>query len=82
MGLAMQEVRLGEVLALGFGEGFVGSVASQALLNEEGEIDWEKAIEDGVFSAVTAGIGWGIGDTGKPLEGGTGTGTVWDNIKC
>ena len=34
-GLLMQGSGLGKVLALGLGEGFLGSAATQALLNEE-----------------------------------------------
>ena len=57
-GLLMAEASLGGVLALGFGEGLVGSVVTQKLLNEDGEIDWGVAIAEAGFSAVTAGFAW------------------------
>ncbi len=38
-GLLMTGASLGGVLALGFGEGLVGSVVTQKLLNEDGEIE-------------------------------------------
>ena len=42
------------VLALGFGEGLVGSIVTQKLLNEDGEIDWGVAIANRIFR----GYGW------------------------
>ena len=57
-GLLMTEASLWGVLALGFGEGFVGSIVTQKLLNEDGEIDWGIAIAEAGFSAVTAGLAW------------------------
>ena len=57
-GLLMAEASLWGVLALGFGEGLVGSIVTQKLLNEDGEIDWGVAIAEAGFSAVTAGFAW------------------------
>ena len=57
-GLLMMGASLRGVLALGFGEGLVGSVVTQKLLNEDGEIDWGVAIAEAGFSAVTAGLAW------------------------
>ena len=57
-GLLMTGASLGRVLALGFGEGLVGSIVTQKLLNEDGEIDWGVAIAEAGFSAVTAGFTW------------------------
>ena len=57
-GLLMAEASLCGVLALGFGEGLVGSIVTQKLLNEDGEIDWGVAIAEAGFSAVTAGLAW------------------------
>ena len=75
-GLLMAEASLWGVLALGFGEGLVGSIVTQKLLNEDGEIDWGVAIAEAGFSAVTAGFAWkegrsvrGVGS--EALEGGT-----------
>ena len=56
--LLMAEASLCGVLALGFGEGLVGSIVTQKLLNEDGEIDWGVAIAEAGFSAVTAGFAW------------------------
>ena len=74
-GLLMAEASLLGVLALGFGEGLVGSIVTQKLLNEDGEIDWGVAIAEAGFSAVTAGFAWkegrsvrGVGS--EALEGG------------
>ena len=39
-GLMMQGAALGKTLALGYSEGFLGSVITQGLLNEDGEINW------------------------------------------
>ena len=75
-GLLMTGASLGGVLALGFGEGLVGSVVTQKLLNEDGEIDWGVAVAEAGFSAVTAGLAWkgqrsvkGVGGGGEALEG-------------
>ena len=75
-GLLMAEASLWGVLALGFGEGFVGSIVTQKLLNEDGEIDWGVAIAEAGFSAVTAGLAWkerrsvrGVGGGGEALKG-------------
>ena len=82
-GLLMAEASLLGVLALGFGEGLVGSIVTQKLLNEDGEIDWGVAIAEAGFSAVTAGLAWkerrsvrGVGGGGEALEGGTGVGNI------
>ena len=79
-GLLMAEASLWGVLALGFGEGLVGSIVTQKLLNEDGEIDWGVAIAEAGFSAVTAGIAWkerrsvrGVGGGSEALEGGSNT---------
>ncbi len=79
-GLFLTGASLGRVLALGFGEGLVGSIVTQKLLNEDGEIDWGVAIAEAGFSAVTAGLAWkgkrsvkGVGGGGEALEGGTST---------
>ena len=48
-GLAMQGAGLKKTLALGFGEGFLGSAATQGILNEDGEIDWVVAISEGML---------------------------------
>ena len=57
-GLLMAEASLGGVLALGFGEGLVGSIVTQKRLNEDGESDWGVAIAEHGFSEVTAGVAW------------------------
>ena len=57
-GLFLTGASLGRVLALSFGEGLVGSIVTQKLLNEDGEIDWGVAIAEAGFSAVTAGFAW------------------------
>ena len=79
-GLLMAEASLWGVLALGFGEGLVGSIVTQKLLNEDGEIDWGVAIAEAGFSAVTAGVAWkegrsvrGGGGGSEALEGGLST---------
>ena len=76
-GLLMAEASLLGVLALGFGEGLVGSIVTQKLLNEDGEIDWGVAIAEAGFSAVTAGFAWkerrsvrGVGGGSEVLESG------------
>ena len=69
-GLLMAEASLCGVLALGFGEGLVGSIVTQKLLNEDGEIDWGVAIAEAGFSAVTAGFAW---KEGRSVEGGGGS---------
>ena len=51
-GLLMQGSGLGKVLALGFGEGFLGSAATQALLNEDGEMNWALAFGRRLPSAI------------------------------
>ena len=86
-GLLMAEASLWGVLALGFGEGLVGSIVTQKLLNEDGEIDWGVAIAEAGFSAVTAGFAWkegrsvrGVGG-GEALEGGTVANTLTDAQK-
>ena len=61
------------MLALGFGEGFLGSAATQALLNEDGEINWALAFGEGMFSAAVTGMAWEIGGSTKRIEGGSGT---------
>ena len=70
-GLLMQGSGLGKVLALGFGEGFLGSAATQALLNEDGEINWALAFWEGMFSAAVTGMAWKIGGSIKRIEGGS-----------
>ena len=70
-GLLMQGSGLGKVLALGFGEGFLGSAATQALLNEDGEINWALAFGEGMFSAAVTGMAWKIGGSIKRIEGGS-----------
>ena len=72
------------MLALGFGEGLVGSIVTQKLLNEDGEIDWGVAIEGGVLSLAMAGfmrnVGRsvkGVGGESEVLESGSKTG-IWD----
>ena len=74
-GLFLTGASLGRVLALGFGEGLVGSIVTQKLLNEDGEIDWGVAIAEAGFSAVTAGFTWkerrgvrGVGGGGEADE--------------
>ncbi len=74
-GLLMAEASLLGVLALGFGEGLVGSIVTQKLLNEDGEIDWGVAIAEAGFSAVTAGFAWkerrsvrGVGGGSEALD--------------
>ena len=76
-GLLMAEASLWGVLALGFGEGLVGSIVTQKLLNEDGEIDWGVAIAEAGFSAVTAGVAWkegrsarGVGSEALKVTGG------------
>ena len=76
-GLLMAEASLWGVLALGFGEGFVGSIVTQKLLNEDGELDLGVAIEGGMLSLAMAGfmrsVGRsvkGVGGGGEALEGG------------
>ena len=75
-GLLMAEASLCGVLALGFGEGLVGSIVTQKLLNEDGEIDWGVAIAEAGFSAVTAGLAWkerrSVRGFGGGSEGGKG----------
>ena len=78
-GLLMTGASLGGVLALGFGEGFVGSIVTQKLLNEDGEIDWGVAIAEAGFSAVTAGFAW---KEGRSVRGGGGEAAgIVDNPK-
>ena len=48
-GLAMQGAGLKKMLALGFGEGLLGSAATQGILNEDGEINWVVAIGEGML---------------------------------
>lgn len=55
----MQGAGLGKTLALGYSEGFLGSITTQGLLNDDGEINWAVAIGEGAFSAVMAGMTWG-----------------------
>ena len=59
--------------ALGFGEGLVGSIVTQKLLNEDGEIDWGVAIEGGMLSLAMAGfmrsVGRGVKGVGGESEG-------------
>lgn len=74
-GLLMQGSGLGKVLAIGFGEGFLGSAATQALLNEDGEINWALAFGEGMFSAAVTGMAWEIGGSIKSIEGGSKSGT-------
>ena len=78
-GLLMTEASLWGVLALGFGEGFVGSIVTQKLLNEDGEIDWGIAIAEAGFSAVTAGLAWKE-RRGVRGGGGSGAGNNTTNI--
>ena len=66
-GLLMTGASLGGVLALGFGEGLVGSIVTQKLLNEDREIGWGVAIAEAGFSAVTAGF---AGEAGRSVKGG------------
>ena len=73
-GLLMTGASLGRVLALGFGEGLVGSIVTQKLLNEDGEIDWGVAIAEAGFSAVTAGLAWKERRSVKGGGGGSETG--------
>ncbi len=61
-GLAMQGAGLKKTLALGLGEGLLGSAATQGILNEDGEINWGVAISEGMFSAVMAGVVWRSGN--------------------
>ncbi len=61
-GLAMQGAGLKKTLALGLGEGLLGSAATQGILNEDGEINWVVAISEGMFSAVMAGVVWRSGN--------------------
>ena len=63
-GLMMQGAALGKTLALGYSEGFLGSVITQGLLNEDGEINWAVAIGEGMFSAVMAGVAWDNANAG------------------
>ena len=63
-GLMMQRAALGKTLALGYSEGFLGSVITQGLLNEDGEINWAVAIGEGMFSAVMAGMTWDNANAG------------------
>ena len=70
-GLLMAEASLCGVLALGFGEGLVGSIVTQKLLNEDGEIDWGVAIAEAGFSAVTAGVAWKEGRSVRGVGGGS-----------
>ena len=55
----------------------VGSVVTQKLLNEDGEIDWGVAIAEAGFSAVTAGLAWkgqrSVRGVGGGSEGGNKT---------
>ena len=75
-GLLMAEASLGGVLALGFGEGLVGSIVTQKLLNEDGEIDWGVAIAEAGFSAVTAGFAWKEGRSVRGVGGGSEAGRM------
>ena len=78
-GLLMAEASLLGVLALGFGEGLVGSIVTQKLLNEDGEIVWGVAIAEAGFSAVTAGFAW---KEGRSVRGGGGEAAgIVDNPK-
>ena len=70
-GLLMQGSGLGKVLALGFGEGFLGSIATQSLLNEDGEINWALAFGEGASSAIINVGAWKIGGNAKRIEGGS-----------
>ena len=79
-GLLMAEASLLGVLALGFGEGLVGSIVTQKLLNEDGKSNrWGVAIAEAGFSAVTAGFAWKEGRSvrggSEALEGGSKGGT-------
>mgnify|MGYP003372960269 CR=1 FL=1 len=78
-GLFLTGASLGRVLALGFGEGLVGSIVTQKLLNEDGEIDWGIAIAEAEFSAVTAGLAWKE-RRGVRGGGGSGAGNNTTNI--
>ena len=71
-GLLMAEASLCGVLALGFGEGLVGSIVTQKLLNEDGEIDWGVAIEGGVLSLAMAGFMRNVGRSVKGVGGESG----------
>ena len=66
-GLLMAEASLCGGLALGLGEGLVGSIVTQKLLNEDGEIDWGVTIAEARFSEVTAGVAW---KGGRNVRGG------------
>ena len=68
-GLLMAEASLLGVLALGFGEGLVGSIVTQKLLNEDGEIDWGVAIEGGMLSLAMAGFMRSVGRSVKGVGG-------------
>ena len=57
-----QGAGLKKTLALGFGEGLLGSAATQGILNENGKINWVVAISEGVFSVVMAGVVWRSGN--------------------
>ena len=70
-GLLMSGASLWGVLALGFGEGFVGSIVTQKLLNEDGEIDWGVAIEGGGLSLAMAGFMRNVGRSVKGVGGGS-----------
>ena len=65
----MAEASLLGVLALGFGEGLVGSIVTQKLLNEDGEIDWGVAIEGGMLSLAMAGFMRSVGRSVKGVGG-------------
>ena len=64
-GFLMAGASLGGVLALGFGEGLVGGIVMQKLLDEEGGVDWGVAIAEAGFSAVIAGVAWKEGRSVK-----------------
>ncbi len=68
-GLLMAEASLWGVLALGFGEVLVGSIVTQKLLNEDGEIDWGVAIEGGMLSLAMAGFMRSVGRSVKGVGG-------------
>ncbi len=63
-GLLMAEASLWGVLALGFGEGLVGSIVTQKLLNEDGEDRCKRSFDGGGKSLGSTGawlwgrIGW------------------------
>ena len=79
-GLLMTEASLWGVLALGFGEGFVGSIVTQKLLNEDGGVKNRGiAIAEAGFSAVTAGLAWKE-RRGVRGGGGSGAGNNTTNI--